>query len=831
MKRLICSLVVAMAAATSIWAGPVDEAKAKALAQRYINNPVKANASTMQRVKANTTAEDKAPALHLFNSQEGEGFVIVAADDRVGGVLGYSDKGRLDTDNMPDGLRALLDSYARTVERVRTDEANVIPVYANRPKASVKPLISAEWSQEYPYNYYTPKSSSGKSTYTGCTITAAAQVLSAHKWPKMRPQGVTKGEGAMAYDYYDWDNMIDNYSNGGYSIAQAQAVGVLMRDLGRLARATYGVNGTLSDEGKVWNALQYYYDCTVRQLEKDLLPGGEFLQVVYNELSLGCPLFMTGGDHAFVYDGYDENGLVHVNWGWGGLDNGYFDINTAATAGGGYNSDGRYYEKQIALLIHPNNGTIEPLKPKPVVLSINNDDGLQFKVSEGLTTSSYIPAQLKGVGARNLAQNEDGAYTGKLGIGLFDKDGTCLHVFGITATQTWSTYYGSYSYDYDWWGIDLSEIDGPGDGTYYLRPLGRRRIDAATDKWGDWTTMVNGNSVPMVVDNGKVTLVQDDNKPHLLLAGKPEILEPAYEYSSQMTGIQLNISNLSRRQARGELKVVLHGTGSLEGETYVVPNAYLMHMVAQRLTTTPWIVKFMTSYTGTNGSFALKAGKYRMTLKFDHNLETKDPAVYDIAVPEDFLIEVLPQNYSERVTVTSVKLLDENGNGVASHHFDLTQMPKVTLGISGYAKYMTQTTCKTQIRYRMVDTATGATVYTSKGYSVSIPRNNETNLTSMTRHTVDLAGMAEGTYEIHVDVERNGAWLDRWNANTLRRKIVLYRKTPSESTKIDETTADPTGQNANRSTAIYGIDGRRLLSIPQRGLYIMNGVKRMAQDR
>ena len=264
MKRLICSLVVAMAAATSIWAGPVDEAKAKALAQRYINNPVKANASTMQRVKANPTAEDKAPALHLFNSQEGEGFVIVAADDRVGGVLGYSDKGRLDTDNMPDGLRALLDSYARTVERVRTDEANVIPVYANRPKASVKPLISAEWSQEYPYNYYTPKSSSGKPTYTGCTITAAAQVLSAHKWPKMRPQGVTKGEGAMAYDYYDWDNMIDNYSNGGYSIAQAQAVGVLMRDLGRLARATYGVNGTLSDEGKVWNALQYYYDCTVR---------------------------------------------------------------------------------------------------------------------------------------------------------------------------------------------------------------------------------------------------------------------------------------------------------------------------------------------------------------------------------------------------------------------------------------------------------------------------------------------------------------------------------------------------------------------------------------
>lgn len=56
---------------------------------------------------------------------------------------------------------------------------------------------------------------------------------------------------------------------------------------------------------------------------------------------------MTGGDHAFVYDGYDENGLVHVNWGWAGLDDGYFDINTAAVAAGGYGSDGCYYEEAV----------------------------------------------------------------------------------------------------------------------------------------------------------------------------------------------------------------------------------------------------------------------------------------------------------------------------------------------------------------------------------------------------------------------------------------------------------------------------------------------------
>ena len=79
----------------------------------------------------------------------------------------------------------------------------------------------------------------------------------------------------------------------------------------------------------------------------------------------------------------NQNGLIHVNWGWAGLDDGYFDINTAAVAGGGYGSDGCYYEKQLALFVHPNNGVIEPLSPKPVVLSINNDQGLQFQASEG----------------------------------------------------------------------------------------------------------------------------------------------------------------------------------------------------------------------------------------------------------------------------------------------------------------------------------------------------------------------------------------------------------------------------------------------------------------
>lgn len=432
--------------------------------------------------------------------------------------------------------------------------------------------------------------------------------------------------------------------------------------------------------------------------------------------------------------------------------------------------------------MHPNNGVIEPLSPKPVVLSINNDQGLQFQASEGWTTSSSIPAQLKGVGARNLAQDENGSYTGQVGIGLFAQDGTCLHVFSIMAKQTWTTYYTSYNYDYGFMAVDLSEIEGPANGTYYLRPLGRRLLNADKDEWGNWTYMINGNSVPMIVKDGKVTLVLADNKPHLSVVGMPEVFAPAYEYSSQLAGICLNIANLSRYQARGAAQVVFTGTGNLEGETYEAPVAYLTHMVAQRQDTTQWLLKFMTSYSGTTGSHALKAGKYKMSLKFNHNIETKNPAIYDIAIPEDFLLEVFPSSYTGRVTVTSVKLLDEKGEPAASHYFDLTQSPTVTLGISARSANLTQGTYNAQIRYRLVNVATGATVYTSKAYKVGIPRSNSesTDLTGSTRNTIDLTQLGEGTYEVHVDVERDGAWLDRWNAETFRRRFTVYTATPTQ---------------------------------------------------
>jgi hypothetical protein len=58
------------------------------------------------------------------------------------------------------------------------------------------------------------------------------------------------------------------------------------------------------------------------------------MQLLKNEIDNGRPVIYRGdgiGSHAFVCDGYDNNGYFHFNWGWGGMlsdnYNGFFSIN------------------------------------------------------------------------------------------------------------------------------------------------------------------------------------------------------------------------------------------------------------------------------------------------------------------------------------------------------------------------------------------------------------------------------------------------------------------------------------------------------------------------
>lgn len=115
MDKKFYAIAVSAICAMNVYAGPVDVNKAQTMARKFIGNPVSVGPSVVQS-RGTRTSE---PSLHLFNNQDGEGFVIVAGDDRVGGVLGYSDRGRLDAENMSAPMKKLLERYARVVELVR----------------------------------------------------------------------------------------------------------------------------------------------------------------------------------------------------------------------------------------------------------------------------------------------------------------------------------------------------------------------------------------------------------------------------------------------------------------------------------------------------------------------------------------------------------------------------------------------------------------------------------------------------------------------------------------------------------------------------------------
>ena len=148
------------------------------------------------------TARDASGAVDYYVFNTHAGFVIVAGDDRCVPVLGYSDQGEFDPDNVPAGLQYMLDNYAAQVAYLHANP-DVAPVAAPSVlNTEVKPLLKSNWGQNEPFNRLCPDLDSETKCATGCVATAAAQIMYYHKYP-------TSGENA-----YDWDQMLPNYIAG-----------------------------------------------------------------------------------------------------------------------------------------------------------------------------------------------------------------------------------------------------------------------------------------------------------------------------------------------------------------------------------------------------------------------------------------------------------------------------------------------------------------------------------------------------------------------------------------------------------------------------------------
>lgn len=318
--------------------------------------------------------------LYVFNTTDNQGFVIVSNDDIATPILGYSDTGSLDLQNIPDNMRAWLQGYADEIAWAKQHPSAATPKgkRAQRVAAAVKtpiaPLVQTTWDQGTPYNNLCPEYNSYKSA-TGCVATAMAQCMYT---TEMRVGSTTTTTTAEIPAYttatrgismdaipteatINWENMLTDYS-GSYSSAAATAIAKLMLYCGTSVQMDYysddqGSSGAQSY--MVANALKNYfgYKNTVTYLNRSFYSYADWIEMMYYELSQGRPVCYggqsSGGGHEFVCDGYQGEDFFHINWGWGGMSDNYFKLSAldpdAQGIGGSSSSDG-YHSSQEAII-------------------------------------------------------------------------------------------------------------------------------------------------------------------------------------------------------------------------------------------------------------------------------------------------------------------------------------------------------------------------------------------------------------------------------------------------------------------------------------------------
>ena len=318
--------------------------------------PQKAKAKS----RAATTAS-RSDAYYVFNNDAG-GFVIIAGDDAVTPVLGYTSTGSFDAENLPDGLKDLLKSYERQIAALG-DSYQANQTATRAAFTGEKLLNTAKWNQNEPFNKYTPNNYP-----TGCVATAGAIVMKHHGYP-------AKGTGSHSYTWngktltanfelgYDWANMPAKYDVT--TAADFDGVARLMADLGVAVEMKYNKTGSGSYIGDLVTALQKYYGYSkLSHLMAIEDVGAEAWNGrLREEIDANRPVLYaasdanTGGGHAFVIDGYKDESFS-VNWGWGGLCDGFYKIGALNPQSEGKPTGDKYNVGQSAVFgMQPSDGT------------------------------------------------------------------------------------------------------------------------------------------------------------------------------------------------------------------------------------------------------------------------------------------------------------------------------------------------------------------------------------------------------------------------------------------------------------------------------------------
>ncbi len=405
-----------------------DQALALALGKMNVAQPQNtraqsANAARARLMHTEMNAQD-APLYYVYDRAEG-GFIIASADDRASVLLGYTDSGDFAGAQQNLSFMAWLKDCRKALNYIGSmpEEYSITSAVTRALGTSVSPLLGEiSWDQNAPYNLLTPlrvgypyvgAEPDTIHAPTGCAATSVAQVMMYHQWPATGMGIHTNMKDSLqtvdfSQSTYQWSKMLPAYE-GGESEESRLAVAKLMSDVGCALNMDYDYeeSGTVIKESLKALATYFGYDKNMTLIYRTECSSEEWNDLLMTELNESRPVLFranatSGGGHQFVIDGYDTNALYHVNWGWSGEANGYFNINLMDPdfkGIGGY--DGGYTISQGMILgIKPDENGTSVAKPDLVLTT-------HFNFEEDVKQWSY-----------KVSNNGLGDFMGELGIAM-----------------------------------------------------------------------------------------------------------------------------------------------------------------------------------------------------------------------------------------------------------------------------------------------------------------------------------------------------------------------------------------------------------------------------
>lgn len=507
MKRTTTILIAICVSALFANGKQISQNAALSAARKYSRTGQVAPAKNLRSDKTNN-----AP-YYAFNLEQG--YVIVSGDDEMTELVGYAENGFFDAENVPPQMQLWLDGYAEYVAAVQSGKAKARKILlSDSPSVVVEPLVTTKWNQDAPFNNFAPEytddNNNTQRCATGCAATAMAQIMKFHNWPE-------QGVGHYSYEHqsfgtissnfsehvYDWTNMIDRYNNGEYSNVQADAVALLMKDCGVSLNMNYGpVSG--ASIYSYTPAFKNYFRYSSRTVNRSECETAEFTKIITDELQEGRPIIYCGtgedGGHAFVVDGYDTNYFLHVNWGWGGYSDGYFDMNYMDPAGLGIGGgSGAFKWNQGIVLARPLKDGVEPYEfIQQLCFVLFND------VQGGIFCKQEMPAN-KGddvtILLRNTANLSGESFFGSLNVGVFDDSGALVTMGNEERIENNNGELLEFQSG-RLYSVDLPmtlNTAGIADGNYIVRAMSKANGDV-------WRKFASTDCLNITVADGKVYL-------------------------------------------------------------------------------------------------------------------------------------------------------------------------------------------------------------------------------------------------------------------------------------------------------------------------------------